>query len=274
MSSEQAKVIIGAYATGAVGKGGKPRFIPLLGSLLQAALDQEQFLVTLQLGGMDGRNGDPFYKMTEIHKGNLKHWLPIVIEPVPTNFEKLVETYQEHQSRRQMPCASLLNQLINYDASNQVSQDSCAFCHFNDQSTDPSCHDMASWQKTEIGSMECDRLSTKDSLFAKCFTQSTFECGTIQQAIQKISKFDGDSHVMVLQIDVEGFETQVLEGYFNETTHRPPVVNFENKVLRGRGQLDKLHTFLKNQGYTIHEKRIDTLALLGYQGEDTSVFSK
>ena len=123
--------------------------------------------------------------------------------------------------------------------------------------------------------MECSRLlgnNGSDDVFKNCFTQSSFECGTIQQAIQR-SNLQQNSHIMVLQIDVEGFETQVLEGYFIETAHRPPVINFKNKILRQRKQLNQLHSFLKSQGYSIHEKRVDTLAVLGYS-EDTSVLKK
>jgi hypothetical protein len=273
ISSEEAQEIIIKYCKETVSSGYKPRFVPILELLLDAATVTNTSLATLQLGGMDGKTGDPFYKVSQRQR-TLQKWIPIVIEPVPTNFHKLVQTYEEHRLGKKLSCPTLLNQLINYDPSHHVTPNTCSFCHFDDQSVESACHDMPDWKKTEIGSMECSRINVggEDNMFTKCFTQSSFECGTIQQAIQR-SNIQQDSRIMVLQIDVEGFETQVLQGYFSESTHRPPVINFENKILRQRKQLDELHALLKGQGYSIHEKRVDTLALLGFP-EDTSVLKR
>ncbi len=75
-------------------------------------------------------------------------------------------------------------------------------------------------------------------------------------------------HAVVLQMDVEGFENQMINGYLDEIPpeHYPAVINFESRVLKKRGQLDAVFDKLREKGYGIHEKRVDTLALWGAQG--------
>ena len=148
MSSEEAQEIIIRFCNETISSGYRPRFVPILELLLDAATKTSKLLATLQLGGMDGKTGDPFYKVSQKRK-SLQKWIPIVIEPVPTNFDKLVQTYEEHQWRKKLPCPTLLNQLINYGTSNHVSQNACAFCHFDEQSSNTTCHDMPDWKKRQ-----------------------------------------------------------------------------------------------------------------------------
>ena len=74
--------------------------------------------------------------------------------------------------------------------------------------------------------------------------------------------------LVVLQLDVEGYEKNFLEGFFAEVPkeYLPPVINFESRILKGRGHLDSLFDLLRKNGYGIHQKRVDTLALLDAQG--------
>ena len=61
-----------------------------------------------------------------------------------------------------------------------------------------------------------------------------FQCGTIQDAQSKLSL--SPQFVSVLQIDVEGFEKQLLNGYVDGTdaSTPPPMIHFESKILRNR----------------------------------------
>jgi hypothetical protein len=62
-----------------------PRFVPLLLDLMKAAAGDKTMLLTVQLGGMDGYTGGPFFRMTKLYIEPLTHWLPVVVEPVPQN---------------------------------------------------------------------------------------------------------------------------------------------------------------------------------------------
>ena len=265
-SQEDAKNVVNRYATDIIAKSQRPRFVPVLQELIKTAKTANDMILTVQLGGMDGLTGDPFYRMTQLYKEPLNHWLPVVIEPVHFNFEKLIKTYQGHQTSHDVKCGHLLQQLINYDPKQESPPGKCGFCHFDEFSKASKCHDIPSWQKYEIGSMECDRKAVQN--LGECFVRSEFDCSKI---------IDGGlsnlglkaSQIAVLQIDVEGFEQQVLEGFFSELDGKnyPPVINFENKVLMTRKQLQPVYDLLKSKGYSLHEKRVDTLCLLGHVGD-------
>jgi hypothetical protein len=57
--------------------------------------------------------------------------------------------------------------------------------------------------------MECGREVNKE-----CFVRSEFLCGRIAEAMESVHVHP--SRVAVLQIDMEGFERQTLEGFFDE----------------------------------------------------------
>ncbi len=113
---------------------------------------------------MDGKTGDPMYRMTEFQK-SLKAWEPVVVEPVPANFQNLVKTYRGHQEGKGLECPHLLHQLISYDHEN--GQNTCQFCHFDPTKASlTDCKDMPEYLKLETGSMECDG---QNQFKAQCF---------------------------------------------------------------------------------------------------------
>ena len=62
-----------------------------------------------------------------------------------------------------------------------------------------------------------------------------------------------------------------LEGFFAKKVPKEyylllPVINFESRVLKPRGELESVFQLLRQNGYGIHEKRVDTLAIIGAQG--------
>jgi hypothetical protein len=257
------------YVNATIESGKKPRFPPILQKLLEYASEHDQYFVTVQIGGMDGKTGDPLYRMTELYRKSLKYWVPIVLEPVSANFVKLHATYATHQEQRGLLCPLLLNSLISYaNVDDAAATDTCDFCHFDNESEDPACHDMPNWKKSEIGSMDCSRNVVEKGA---CFTKSQLECGTIKQSTPSFLS----ANLMVLQVDVEGFEQQVLEGFLQERVEAslplPPVIHFESRILRTRHTLEPLNQLLRSYGYSLHEKRVDTLCILGYEGHETSV---
>ena len=73
-------------------------------------MKRNQTLLTVQVGAMDGHSNDPLYEMFVETRGknyvqarykdilpgrdssfpDLRNWLPVMIEPVPKNYENLV----------------------------------------------------------------------------------------------------------------------------------------------------------------------------------------
>ena len=264
LSQQSARVALKQFVDARTKEKGKPRFVPSLNVLMEEARRQNRSMVTVQLGGMDGKTGDPMYRFSEF-QSDISNWIPVVMEPVPDNFDKLVETYESHvhrpQSARGMTCPHVLHQMANYDASLQDPPDSgtCPFCHFDYDREE--CKDWSDHMKKETGSMECDSAAKR-----KCFKASPFVCTTIREALHGVGLTPRD--VVALQMDVEGYEKMMIEGYFGEIgeDELPPIINFESKVLRGRGQLEDVERLLKEKGYGVHLKHVDALAILGAQG--------
>mmetsp|Transcript_1544 Transcript_1544/g.1858 ORF Transcript_1544/g.1858 Transcript_1544/m.1858 type:complete len:116 (+) Transcript_1544:465-812(+) len=109
-------------------------------------------------------------------------------------------------------------------------------------------------------------MDCQSELKRKCFKKDVFTCDTILNTIHNHGYSIQD--LAVLQMDVEGFEKILLEGFFAEVPkeYLPPVINFESRVLKPRGELESVFQLLRQNGYGIHEKRVDTLAILGAQG--------
>jgi hypothetical protein len=86
------------------------RFADVGQVLYQHALDTNQTLLTVQVGGMDGITRDPMYNMMIPKKiPSLKNWLPVVVEPAPYNFKALTENYQGWARDRDWPALSWPN---------------------------------------------------------------------------------------------------------------------------------------------------------------------
>lgn len=135
--------------------------IHLLGrALLDEATRRDRTLVTLQMGGMDGRSNDPLWTtfVGDGHKGktnkqnatpNLTHWMPVVVEPVERNFQALQRNYASVPDLR---CFHAVRWAMKYDAREDQTEDeastdakdynennngTCTFYTFDDSETAP-----------------------------------------------------------------------------------------------------------------------------------------
>jgi hypothetical protein len=233
-------------------------FGALLLEVMRAAANESNYMLTFQIGGNDGKSNDPFYDMT---RGlvSLDSWFPVVTEPVPSNFENLAQIYETHKTTKSLPCPHLLNQAIKYNTSTTETDGRCSFCTFDFEVE--ACKDKPDWMKYQIGALSCPIERNRK----QCFKVVQLPCGTIGAALDQVGVDSGD--LAVLQIDVEGFETPILEGFFSETAreHYPPIIHFELRILMERRQADPLLKLLRNHGYGVRYKQgaNDALALLG-----------
>jgi len=127
----------------------KPTLIPLGHAIMDHAMQTNQMVFTLQIGGMDGISNDPMHglwmhpKFSGRYKDIPKtHWLPVVIEPVPDNFKALTKSYNSFVQDHGLVCHGLSNSAISYDEN----PDGCTFCHFNTADSAPQvCQDHPDW---------------------------------------------------------------------------------------------------------------------------------
>jgi hypothetical protein len=126
----------------------------LLRLLLREAAAKDRFLFTLQIGGHDGKSNDPMYNalVRDTNNNNinqtLENWLPVVAEPVGHNFGRLLQTYQDIDRDRILPCQLPVRWAMSYDnessdyGAHQGHVGTCPFYRFNvDESAPTTCRD-------------------------------------------------------------------------------------------------------------------------------------
>lgn len=263
----------------------KRSFAELGRRLYRHATDTQKMLLTLQIGGMDGVTGDPMndmlvspvgdkkvYRNHKQHKVVLDRWVPLVVEPVPDNFQKLKEHYDGLKSGpRGLACHGLQQWAISYEVETNTTATSCEFCRFNQNSTDPACTGQPEWMRNQVGTLDCaySRKRVFGKNFDACVVQDHLPCGTISQLLHNLG-LPIDAPIGILQIDVEGYEATILPSLLNEMPddNLPIVIHFEHKVLRHLDSLDRggyrakeITTLLRQKNYLLYDQGQDMLAL-------------
>ena len=262
-----------------------PKFAELAHDIMDYARWTNQMVVSVQVGGMDGKSNDPMYDMfvrpgkagkyEDIPKTN---WMPLVFEPVPDNFKALTNTYDEFARDHGLLCYGLGHAAVSYDRNmdnnNSKAQEGCTFCHFDTSDTSLQlCKDHADWMKTQLGTLDCDysKRFFQDN-FEKCILQTKIGCGSVSQLMSELFQLEAaNTPISILQLDVEGYEYMILNNLLNELEVLPPVLHFEHKVMVEKDRLDNNATnrmgsvmqALQKHGYNvIADQGEDYLALL------------
>jgi len=257
--------------------------------LLHIAMKRNQTLLTVQVGAMDGRSNDPMYGMFVETRGknyvqarngdiapgrdspfpDLRNWLPVMIEPVPKNYEDMKETYLGIASDRGLACAVPIHAAVSYDSTKTT----CPFCRFNTaDDAPPSCKGQPDWMKFQIATLDCEhskRFFNKD--FDLCILQDPLPCNSLEKLLS--DHFVPAEHIAMLQIDIEGYEYILLDGMFKEIPDEslPPVIHFEHKVMKDQdmthplvnrtSRVDHTKELLSSRGYHFYDEGEDYLAL-------------
>lgn len=143
---QQQKGSLRSVSTSPINKG------ELLRLLLQEAAAKDRFLFTLQIGGHDGKSNDPMYNaLVRDNNSNssrtLENWFPVVAEPVGHNYGRLLQTYQDIDRDRTMPCQLPVRWAMSYHneskgSARQGGVGTCPFYRFNnDESAPATCRD-------------------------------------------------------------------------------------------------------------------------------------
>lgn len=259
--------------------------------LLYHAIQLNQTLLTVQVGAMDGKSNDPMYEMFVADSAqqhvramesspfsNLRNWLPVLIEPVPANYEALVKTYMEISKTKGLACAVPINAVVSYDHSHDEDDSSsnqqkttrttttCPFCRVNTAKGAPKeCTTIPDWAKFQIGTLDCAhsrKFFGKD--FDLCILQDPLPCSSITNLLLQQSL--SSDNIAILQIDIEGYEYRVFEGLFLGELPEyslPPVIHFEHKVMKEQDEarLTMVKKLIQSKGYELHQQGEDYLAV-------------
>ena len=196
----------------------------------------------IQVGAYDGVLFDPLRAMIIAHG-----WRGILLEPQPDQFAKLSENYRGQ------------DQLILKNAAiDKTDGEKTLYRARADY--------FAKFQRA-------DELAWVNS--AATFDRAAFErvpniAGYIEEVPVQAISFDSllkqtdFGHVHLLQIDTEGFDTEIIK-MFDIARRRPEIVHFEHKMLSD-ADLDECLTMFIQQGYLLTQiGGEDTLAYLAPQ---------
>ncbi|CAJ1942152.1 unnamed protein product [Cylindrotheca closterium] len=196
---------------------------------------------------------------------DLKNWLPILLEPVPANYANLLKTYKAIEEMKGLPCAIPMNAAISFDLTT-----------LNVPFADTIL------RKTHIksalnGILDCEYskkfFGTKR--YEQCILKDPLPCGPVRKLVQERAPYlPKDVFIAMVQIDVDAYEYILLDGLVKELNDNPlpPIIHFENKVMKELDQKSPLSTggkriqkaleTLSNAGYQVYEEGEDTLACL------------
>eukprot|EP00980_Cylindrotheca_fusiformis_P011670 scaffold2756_cov105-Cylindrotheca_fusiformis.AAC.1 len=253
------------------------KFISIGRYLLDHAIKHDRTLLTVQIGAMDGKSNDPIYDMFvrtvnwQLRKSdkfqNLQNWLPVLLEPVPENFKNLIATYQEIEEKHGLPCSIPINAAISYSST----ESECAFCRYNTDADAPEECSHADWMKFQLGSLDCGyhQRFFGQKIFDKCIIKDPLPCGPVSELLKKRAPYlPQDATVAMVQIDVESYEYILLSGLLTDLKPLPPVIHFENKVMKaadrktplenGEKRLEIAISALEDAGYVVYEEGEDS----------------
>ena len=249
--------------------------------LLHYAIQRNETLLTLQVGAMDGKSNDPMFEMfVEGTKkyvngrtsfSTLNNWIPVLVEPVPTNYEAMMNTYASIAIDKGLGCAVPINAAVSYDATKK----SCPFCRVNTSDDAPNkCKELPDWMRLQLGTLDCE-YSKKffNTDFDQCVVQDPLPCSSIVNLLRERNL--STENIAMLQVDIEGYEYILLEGFFKEIPDEslPPIIHFEHKVMKvqdekyplegNSSRLESVTDILLARGYVLHDQGEDYLAIKG-----------
>lgn len=183
-----------------------------------------QFFV-LQVGANDGRTGDPLFEFIQRYR-----WNGLLIEPQPSVFKRLRESYLDH------PQLILENLAV-------ARQNGTLPIYTVKGSNQLATFDRKTLEKRVRKQSEIVELSVKTA---------TFE--TLVQK-HEVSRVD------LLMVDTEGFDFEVIQMALQSQIARLRLIYFEHLHL-GNSDRAACTKLLVTHGYRLHRDGTDTIALL------------
>ncbi len=189
-------------------------------------------LFVVQIGAFDGHSGD------QLHKWIVRYsWAGILVEPQPRVFSALQQTYadQPQLDLRNVAVATTPGPRTLYTVRDDA--------------------DVPGWAG-QVASFDEKHVSSKglSETGAEITESLTVECVTFAELLSGVERVD------LLQIDVEGYDAELLRQ-FDFDTYLPAIVRFENAHLSANDHNASISRLI-GYGYRVAICRRDTVAWL------------
>jgi len=200
-------------------------------------LVQKSPLDFVQIGAFDGVANDvlaPF-----VHRGLLKG---LMVEPEPTAFAQLQANCGDRPGVRlvQLAVARANGAVKMYRVKRE-------FWHLHEAAPQ-----LTSLDPGNIRKWLADRTPDPDAVM------EAFEVRAV--TFEQLPAEHGMTGLDVLQIDTEGFDAEIIR-MIPFPKLRPTIINFEILNL-SKGDIESVYTLLMDQGYRLHESKVDCTAYL------------
>lgn len=188
----------------------------------------------VQIGSDDGVTGDP------IHSHVVQNsWKGVVVEPMPSNFARLVETYRSQ--RGVIPVEAAIS---------TVAEHQPFYC------IDSEASGLPGWAN-QIGSFDRDHVLKHGVLIPNIevmLVEKSLECITLSQLIDRyqIERID------LLHTDVEGFDFEVIRQ-LDFARFQPTIILYEDFHLSDAARNDCRELLLAH-GYKLEDGKKDCIA--------------
>lgn len=212
----------------------KEQTSPITQALAELARTRSD-VVFVQIGSCDGTTGDPLHEHV-IARG----WSGVVVEPVPANFARLVESYR---GAHRVKCE---NVAISDRAHVRP------FYHV----VVPEGIDGPEWAR-QIGSFDRSHLLKHARMWnevASYIVETPVQCISLHQLLER----NGIDRIDVLHTDVEGFDFQILQQV-DFAACPPELIIYEDLHMRDADRAEAAR-MLRAQGYTLTSDDMNTLA--------------
>jgi hypothetical protein len=130
---------------------------------------------------------------------------------------------------------------------------------------------MPDWMQLQLGTLDCE-YSKKfyGPEFDLCVLKDPLPCSSLVNLLSE--RFVPAENIVMLQIDIEGYEYILLEGIVKEIPDKflPPVIHFETKVMigqdstfpiNGTSRMARVEQLLGSKGYVLYDEGDDCLAI-------------
>jgi FkbM family methyltransferase len=201
--------------------------------LIARRLLEQTDLFFVQIGAFDGRTGDQLHEWVVRYR-----WRGILVEPQPHYFEALQHTYADQ------PQLQLLQAAISETRETRTM--------YTVRAGVPGLPDwapqVASFDRTHVDSHGLKSPDGGDVIEA-----IQVDCVPFRDVLADVERVD------LLQVDVEGFDAEIIR-MFDFETYRPSIVRFESKHLTSTDH-DAAIARLLGCGYSVAVAGDDTLAV-------------
>ncbi|MES2884643.1 MAG: FkbM family methyltransferase [Pseudomonadota bacterium] len=215
------------------------RTLPLQVEILQGLRGLRE-VYFVQVGSNDGgAQNDPLHQLIVRNPD----WRGIFIEPVPFLFERLRANYAGN------------TRFAFENVAIAASAGLAPFYYVSEQAKQALGERLPYWYD-QLGSFDRNHIVKHlEGLLEPFIVEVQLPCLPITAVLER----NGASHVDLLHIDTEGYDYEVLKQ-FDFPRYKPRVVLYEHKHL-GSEHLLAARELLVKQGYSLHARTADTLAL-------------